>query len=200
MRGRRARAGSGSRERGQGAAPWQRAGASCTGQARGAPDVCRGVRWGPGPVRPAWPDGAADRPGPGSRHAASGHGARARDGDAAWGAPAVITPPAYQATTQEPLAPARPAPATRTPQARRGQARGLREPPHPRCVRQRAPPAGRVSRHSPTAGRARTGPLGAARPQPTGGEQPPPPTGRVSGHPYASGAASLPGGTCSDAA
>ncbi len=62
--------------------------------------------------------------------------------------PAVTTPPAHQATRREPRAPARPGPATRTLQAWRDQARGLREQPHPRCVRQRAPPTGCASSHS----------------------------------------------------
>ena len=51
--------------------------------------------------------------------------------------------PGCTATRREPRAPARPAPATRTPQAPRGQACWLRKQPHPRWPRELPPLRGR---------------------------------------------------------
>ena len=66
-----------------------------------------------------------------------------------------------------------------------------RPPPLPHGVRQRAPPPGRT---------AATIPLAAEQPHAHCGHSPHTPTGCAAATRYAGGAASLPGGTCSDAA
>jgi hypothetical protein len=76
-----------------------------------------------------------------------------------------------------------------------GQACWLREQPHPHCGRQRAPPTGCHAATSHCGQRPHT-PTGRRAPTAywrRSGAEPPQPTGRVSGHTYASGAASLPG-------